>query len=180
MIEGLPPGLVLILGALGIPLLRGRWRQGYMLALSRTRIRAGGALAFGLRVHRIDVRVRTDAGSRRRTKPDFRSRLWRCGLPGCHLRPPCRRQRAKCFRAHVRRRRYRRRLRRRSHQPLRVLGVDGGDLAFSDLGATHRALLPGGNALPDHSGGIGGATARGNAFPLRRYRDRSPLARWVS
>jgi len=33
MIESLPPGLVLILGALGIPLLRGRWRQGYMLAL---------------------------------------------------------------------------------------------------------------------------------------------------
>ena len=33
MIEGLPPGMILILGALGIPLLGGRWKQAYMLAL---------------------------------------------------------------------------------------------------------------------------------------------------
>ena len=33
MIESLPPGMLLILGALGIPLLRGRWKKAYMLAL---------------------------------------------------------------------------------------------------------------------------------------------------
>jgi multicomponent Na+:H+ antiporter subunit D len=31
--EALPPGLILILGALGVPLLRGAWRQAAMLAL---------------------------------------------------------------------------------------------------------------------------------------------------
>ena len=33
MIEALPPGMILVLGALGVPLLRGRWKKAYMLAL---------------------------------------------------------------------------------------------------------------------------------------------------
>ena len=33
MIESIPPGMLLVLGALAVPLLRGRLQQAYMLAL---------------------------------------------------------------------------------------------------------------------------------------------------
>jgi len=151
-LAALPPGLVLIVGAFLLPLLRGRARSIYMLLLPALGIAqlvaisqiydaqlGEGVVLWSVSMFGYDLDV---------VRVDRLSLVFGYIFHIAGFLSVIYALRVRDW--------GRRGLRGRSDHPVRLLGAHRHLVGLPDMGESHRALLPLGHALPDRSGGFRG------------------------